>query len=116
MKNFKYHGQNKTFIADAAYVSGDVVVVGEFVGINSYDVASGEEGEMSLTGVYEVKKEAALVIVDGEKAYWDADSKEVDNKAGDDSSNIEMGVFFKAELTGSVNAQVLLKGGSRAFN
>ena len=114
MKNFKYHGQNMSFIAAADFVSGDVVVIGELVGICSYDVLSGGEGEMSVTGIYELPKQAALAVAHGEKAYWDG--SEVDNAAGDDGQNTEIGVFSKAAGSADSVAQVLLKGGSRAFN
>ena len=112
MKNFIQSGQNKTFIADADYVSGDVVVVGDLIGIVSYDVLTGEEGEMSLTGVYELPKEAALVIADGDVVYFDTTAKEVDKT----NTNEELGVAFAAAAGADSTVRVLLKGGSRAVN
>ena len=114
MKSYKFNGQIFTYVALAAIASGDVVIQGEYVGIAIADAAIGEEVECQRTGVVELPKEAALVIVQGEKAYWDG--SEVDNKPADDGQNDEIGIFHKSELSGSDNAQVLLKGGAAAFN
>lgn len=112
MKNFIKSGQTKTFTADADYSSGDVVVVGEFIGINAYDVVTGEQGEMALTGVYELAKEAALVINDGDQVYWDTTAKEVD-KTG---TNAELGIADKDAAGADDVVRVLLKAGPRAMN
>lgn len=112
MKNYIQSGQNKTFTADADYLSGAVVVVGDQVGVNSFDVLTGEEGEMALTGVFTLPKEAPLVIADGDVVYFDTTLKEID-KTG---TNELAGTAFKAALSADTTVQVLLKGGSRAVN
>lgn len=114
MKNYLKSGQNLTFVADADYASGSVVVVGDIVGVNAYDVLTGEEGEIAITGVFTLPKQGALAVVMGEKAYWDG--AEVDNIPGDDGQNVEIGVFAKAAAGADTTAAVLLKGGSRASN
>lgn len=110
MKNYIKSGQNKTFTAAADLSSGDVVVVGEYVGIVAYDVLTGEEGEMAITGVFSVPKVAATAFSDGDPAYWDG--SQVTNVNTDEY----LGTVDKAALAADAQIQVLLKGGPRAFN
>ncbi len=112
MKNFIQSGQKMTFIAAADVESGEPVVIGDFTGISSGKYATGEEGEMQLTGVYELAKEAALAIAHGDVVYWDGSAKEVDKT----NTNDALGVAFKAAAGADTSVIVLMKGGSAAFN
>jgi predicted RecA/RadA family phage recombinase len=76
MKNYKCSGKTKTFTAAADYSSGDVVVIGDLVGIVAADVVTGARGEASVEGVFEVPKKAADDLTDGLKVYWDATNSE----------------------------------------
>lgn len=114
MKNFKYSGQVFTYVAVAAVASGDLIIKGELVGVATKDAAIGEEVECQRTGVVELPKQAALAVVQGEKAYWDG--SELDNAAGDDAQNDEVGVFYKDAAGSESVALIILKGGAAAFN
>lgn len=107
MKNKKYSGHNVPFTAAADVASGEVVVVGELIGINSHDVVTGEEGIMDRTGVYEVEKEA-VAFLQGDIVYYDAASKKADN----DNLNPVLGYAYKSALAGDAKMLVILKGGA----
>jgi len=77
--------------ADVA--AGDVIVVGDLVGVAKTDIADGVEGILDLVGEFEVLM-AAVTIVAGTKAYWDAANDVVTNVAG---SLKQMGYFMEAK-------------------
>lgn len=51
--------------------SGDVVKVGNRVGVALGDIASTEEGSVAMSEVFEVPKVAALAVTAGDDLYWD---------------------------------------------
>lgn len=110
MKNYIKSGQNKTFTSGGSYVSGQVLEIGDYIGINAYDVESGDEGELAITGVYSVPKVAATAFSDGDIAYWDG--SQVTNVNTDSL----LGTVDKDAASADTEIQVLLKAGPRAFN
>ena len=63
--------------------SGDLVVIGERVGVALVDIADGASGAVAMEGVYEVSKEASLVVDQGDVLYADATSGELDKTSTD---------------------------------
>lgn len=110
MKNYIKSGQNKTFTAAADLLSGAVVEVGTYIGVNSFDVLTGAEGELAITGVYSLPKTAALVIADGDAVYWDGTAV---TKTGTDA---DLGTADADAAGADTHVNVLLKGGPRAVN
>ena len=108
MKNFIQSGHRLTFVAAATIASGALVQIGEYVGINSYDVVSGEEGELSLTGVYNVPKTAGVALAVGDNAYLTA------GEASDTNTDPLIGTVHKAAAGGDAEVEVLLKQGPAA--
>ena len=49
----------------SAISSGDVVVIGNCVGVASVDIANGATGEVAITEVYTLPKLSAAVIAQG---------------------------------------------------
>ena len=72
MKNFIQHGKVLSLVAPATLASGDVVVVGSFIGVATTDAASGALVEVSMEGVFELPKTAPQVWAQGAPIYWDA--------------------------------------------
>lgn len=70
MKNFHARGDALEFTAGADIASGDVVAVGNLIGIAAGDVANGGEGIMNLTGVYGVPKVGSQAWGIGDPVYW----------------------------------------------
>lgn len=69
---------NYTNATGVDIASGDLVVIGTRVGVALVDIADGAAGAVAVTGVYEVPKEAALAVTQGDLLYADATSGELD--------------------------------------
>lgn len=69
MKNFVEKGETFRFVADKDYKSGDVVIVGDLVGIAVTDAKTGDESVAHACGVYRLPKSAGA-IGQGAKVYW----------------------------------------------
>ena len=105
MKNYVQPGKQLNFVAAADLLSGDVAIVGEFVGVVAADALTGADAVMSVEGVFELPPAAASVagLTNGAKAYWDAGAGEVT----DVNTDVAMGwVFGSDAVTGSVNVKL----------
>lgn len=99
MKNFVQPGHTITYIAAATILSGAGVLLGTAVfGVNSYNVVSGDSGELVREGVFTLPK-AAVVTTAFASAYWDNTAKVTTNVS---SGNTLIG--FYTEGTGSAVA------------
>lgn len=56
--------------------AGDVVVIGDLVGVAKLDIKAGTLGALALTGVYKVSKGAGEIAA-GTVLYWDATANTV---------------------------------------
>lgn len=65
----------------AAVSSGDVVVVGQQIGVALVDIADGETGSLAMSGVFTCPKVAAAAIGQGEEIIWDASAAAFDDSA-----------------------------------
>lgn len=110
MKNFIQSGHRLTFTAAADLTSGSVLVIGDYIGVVSYDVLTGEEGELSLTGVVSIPKVAATALAQGDTVYWDI----ADDEVNEDNLNPVAGTVHKAALAADTHVEVLLKHGPAA--
>jgi predicted RecA/RadA family phage recombinase len=59
-------------VASGAKASGDVVVMGDTVGVCLTAIANGAIGAVEVAGVFRLTKLTADVVVQGAKLYWDA--------------------------------------------
>lgn len=81
-KNYKEAGERITWTnGGSAVAAGDLVVIGVRIGVALVDVAAGASGAVAMTGVFEVPKEAALAVTQGDLLYCDATSGELDKTA-----------------------------------
>lgn len=69
MRNFISIGENVTVPAPAAVASGDVVVLGDLVGIASTDAATGDAVALVTRGVFELAKVGADAFAIGDAVY-----------------------------------------------
>ena len=91
-----------TFIAAAAIASGQVVALGNTLGVAAAPVANGAQGELNLQGVYTVPKVAGAVIAQGESVTWDASAAAFDdNLAVPASGDITGAAAFAFESAGN---------------
>ena len=97
----------KNVTAPASVTSGGGVVVGNLFGIAAYDAGSGEEVEVSLVGVFELKK-ASGQINEGAAVWWNATNGEVSNVTG--GGFYPIGVAVKAAGSSDTTCRVRLSG------
>ena len=69
--------------------SGDVVVLGNLVGVAKLDIKTGELGALALTGVYEVEKATGVAFAVGMEVAWDAANRKA--VAAGTSGSVKMG-------------------------
>lgn len=56
--------------------SGEVVIMGDTVGVALVDIPDGETGNVSIHGVHELAKTGAQAWTQGEIVNWDSDNTE----------------------------------------
>lgn len=113
MKNFTQRGDVLSFTASADLTGGQVLVLGNTIGVVAGDVTNGGAGELNLTGVYTVPKVAGAVIAKGETLTWDASAAAFDDNAATPASGDITGpacVAWEAAGNGVTSLQVKFTG------
>jgi predicted RecA/RadA family phage recombinase len=105
MKNFVQEGKTLDFIAASDFEGGEFVKIGSAVGVVGADVATGEVGQLSVDGVFDVLKEAALAVAAFELLYIDAVNKRATKTA---SGNTKAGYATEAVLAASTTVKIKL--------
>lgn len=82
MKNAVQPGKLITWTnGGTAVASGDVVVIGNILGVAAVDIANGASGEVAVDGVFTVPKVSGAVIAQGESLSWDVSAGAFDDNA-----------------------------------
>lgn len=79
--NQTQHGESIVITAGANITSGQVVRVGQLLGVAITDIANGSTGAIALEGVFTVPKVSGAVIAQGESLTWDASAAAFDDNA-----------------------------------
>lgn len=83
-KNYVQPGDSITWNngTGSAVSSGDVVVIGNTIGIAAGDIANGADGTVLTDGVFSgVPKVSAAVFAQGEKLIWDSSAGKFDDSS-----------------------------------
>lgn len=98
MKNFIQPGEIMEFAnSGAAIASGDMVVVGDRVGVAVVDIAATTgSGSVSMEGVYSLPKTTGQAWVQGDKLFLDTSTDKLTNVA---TANTPAGYAFEAAGT-----------------
>lgn len=99
---FVYEGKSIDYVPAADVAAGDVVVIGDIVGVAQFDIPKGTLGAVALTGVWQVEKDAAAVTA-GAKVYWNATDGKATATAG---SNKLLGLAVAAAAAADGTALV----------
>jgi len=77
LTTFLQEGCSLDFVPAVDVAAGDVVVVGELVGVIQRDIKAGELGSIAVEGVYDMPKSIAVgsAIPNGSRLFWDAAAK-----------------------------------------
>ena len=97
-------GESIDYTPSANVAAGDVVIIGEIVGIAKLDIPANELGAIAVTGVFDMVK-ASGEITAGATVYWDASAKNVTTTA---SENTAIGKAVAAAESADVTVRVLL--------
>lgn len=115
MRNAIQRGERITYTnSGSAISSGDVVVIGNCVGVASVDIANGETGEVAIAEVYQLPKVSGAVIGQGETVNWDVSATAVDDNAATPASGdvSDFGIAMEAAGSGITVVNVLLLPGN----
>ncbi|MFD1806204.1 DUF2190 family protein [Pasteurella oralis] len=104
-KNYIQDGDTLRFTATKSVKSGDVVVVGEMVGIAITDVENKTQGVLRVTGVFNVKAKQSEDIKKGVLLYWDENAGEATTTKG---SHKMLGKAWSDSGTSSTEVDVKL--------
>lgn len=88
----------------SAIAKDTVIEFGAMVGIALGAIANGSTGELAISEVWTMTKEAPLVITQGDKLYWDATNDNVDKT----NTNIPCGIAYASAASADTSVQVLL--------
>ena len=109
MKNYVQKGETLTLTAPYAVTSGGGALVGSIFGVAATDVASGEEGEFQVEGVFDLVRQVggSTGWTQGTLIYWDNTTKVITKTA---TSNKLIGVSVRAAADGDATGRVRLNG------
>lgn len=97
----------------SAVVSGQVVAIGNILGVALGAIADGATGSVEIGGVYGVPKVTAAVIAQGESLTWDVSAAAFDDNAATPATGDVTGppaVAFEAAGAGVTSMAVKFTG------
>lgn len=112
-KNFIQPGEVFNFIPAADLTSGQVVKMGNSLGVALTDIATGASGSVQTRGVFEVPKVTGAVIKAGESLSWDVSAGKFDDNLATPASGDVTGAAaaaFEDAGSGATTLKVLFTG------
>lgn len=106
---FRYEGLTVDYTPSSDVSAGDIVVLGDMVGVAKLDIDSGDKGSIAVTGIFDVAKgtDAADIFAVGEPVYYStADEEATAGEAG----NIRLGTCVAAAAQTDTMVTVRLEG------
>lgn len=94
-------GATVDYTPSAAVVGGDVVALGDVLGIASGDIAANALGSLDIEGVFDLPKTSAVFAV-GDNVYWSATGTPVTGTASSGAASLETGKFIGVALAAAV--------------
>lgn len=78
LTNFVHKGDTIDYTPTADVAVGDVVVLGELVGVANRNIPANTRGGLAVTGVFDFPKASgtSTAITVGSNVYWDATNKQ----------------------------------------
>ena len=111
--NYIQPGEVVEHTATANLASGQVVAMGNILGVALKDIPSGSPGPVQITGVFVVPKVAGAVIAQGESLTWDASAAAFDDNLATPASGDITGAAataFEDAGNGATSLKVKLSG------
>jgi predicted RecA/RadA family phage recombinase len=111
MKNFVQPGLSVPMPMPYDRASGQGVLVGALFGVVAVDALIGVTAEVAVNGVFDITKEAPLVIAVGARVFWDNTNKRVTTTA---TGNVAVGHAVVAAASADTTCRVRLSGSTPA--
>jgi predicted RecA/RadA family phage recombinase len=111
MKTFAQPGLSVSLPMPYDRTSGQGVLVGALFGVVAVDALSGASAEVAVNGVFDITKEAPLVIAVGARVFWENTNKRVTTTA---TGNVAIGHAVVAAASADTTARVRLSGSTPA--
>lgn len=115
--NFIQPGDVIDHVAAANITSGQVVKIGNILGVALADIANGATGSVAIRGVFEVPKASGAVIAQGESLTWDVSANAGAGAFDDNAATPATGdvtgapaVAAEAKGSGTTTLKVLFTG------
>lgn len=111
--NYLQAGDVIQYTAGADISSGDVVKMGNILGVALGDIANGATGSVALRGVFTVPKVTAAVIAQGQSLVWDVSAGKFDDNAATPATGDVSGapaVAFEAGTDAMTTLKVMFTG------
>ena len=111
--NFVQPGDVIQVTAGSTISAGDVVRVGQILGVALTDIANGATGSVAIKGVFTVAKVSAAVIAQGESLTWDSSASAFDDNAATPATGDVTGaaaVAMEAAGNGVTSMDVMFTG------
>ncbi|MEI8244624.1 MAG: DUF2190 family protein [Lentisphaerota bacterium] len=104
---FVQTGHSIDYTPTANVAAGDVIVVGDLIGVAKFDIPANCLGALAIVGCFDVEKAEAAVFAFGDKVYWDNSAKVATDVA---TANTYMGkaIAAAAAAADGVNPAVRL--------
>lgn len=105
--NFIQNGETITWTngTGSAIASGDIVKIGDLIGVALTDIAASASGAVATRGVYELPAVNNAAITQGAKVYFDATAGKITPTATD---NTLAGIAWEAKVLAGTVARVHL--------
>lgn len=111
--NYVAAGNVLDHIASGAIASGEVVVMGNILGVALDDIANTETGPVQIKGVFTVPKVSGAVIAQGESLTYDISAEAFDDNSATPATGDVTGAAAVAAVAagdGATTMQVLFTG------
>lgn len=88
MINFLKHGDEFPYTngTNAGIKSGDVVKIGDVIGVALTDILAGSTGTVQVAGVFELPKTTSQAWTQGQRLYWNPTASKFTTAADDGGS------------------------------
>ena len=111
MKTFVQPGLSVPLPMPYDRTSGQGVLVGALFGVAAVDTLSGITAEVATAGVFDITKEAPLVIAVGARVFWDNTNRRVTTTA---TANTAIGHAVVAAASADITVRMRLSGSTPA--
>lgn len=93
----------------SALEAGDVIRIGQQLGVALVDIAVGATGTVALSGVFTLPKVSGAVIAAGESVIWDASAEAFDDNAATPATGDVSGCCVAMEAAGNGVTTIAVK-------